>query len=354
MDFTNLLLFALRVTDLTDYEGGESKLLVYIALGFAVFLIGGAIFAAIKRKHQALRYYLYTLKVQLTAEEKAFLSNMFRRSRLENHLEVISNRQAFQKFAAKVAHHYEHADLTEAELLDVVALFTSIRQKLGFPLADNSKDVHTSRALPVGTPLEITITDSALPNQIQFSSCLISNGDFFLGINPPSPEIAKSLPNKKRLEVQVHFQTANGNSCRFKSLYLRTIDHPQTIWILRHSGRLDINKGTQVMKLRSQITATSEDGAVNQLPGLITSLSNKSCIFATALGQSRLDDGTGVLVNFEADSESLTFRAAVEETIERPSSVSYRLNFTGLDQEEEKLLIHFAHKQKKALKKTSE
>ena len=350
------LLLQIKAGNLTDYRGGDNPLLVWIAIGLVLLAIAFGAFLFIRRQYELLAFNQQCSQANLSKAESGVLKNFARRFHIQNPQDVIASAKALDNFIQKVAHYYEYSNLSEEELTREMALFDTIRSKLGFYHPEQTTNLNTSRLIPNKHPIRISYHDQGTKQVLEFSTEVVNNYEFFLGITPPDTSIDQEVFDQKRPRLSVTFSCGEDLEHHFDSSYVRSVNFPEKMWYITHSNHVSVQKDSADLDLQSTLMINSgdENPKVLEIEGHLRDLSNTTCLFSVPDSRSSIDEGNGVLVTFEMDGEPFTCRANVTHRRESKGKTNYRLNFAGLNEEEQKALVNFAHKEKKVLKQSSQ
>jgi hypothetical protein len=334
--------------DLVDYKGGDNPLLQYLIIAIAIFIPMSVFIAYISRYYQELLFNRHLFSRGLTQSEIGSLKQFLRRFNIKSHLETVTNRGRFNKFMNKVAHHYQYSKVSEEALTQEVQSFDSIRSKLGLGYDTGSDTIGTSRILPVDQAIKIIFSDTETKQKLAFTSKVVANSDFFLGVIPPENETIKhQILDQENANLAVDF-TIEDAHYHFESQYVRMVNYPRNMWYIRHSSSVVRDKNQANLNIRSTIMLTTPDNEseIRELPGTLIMLSNKVCTFKPEKQSDTVTQGSGVLLSIDVNGETLSYRAAVENSPEGTEE-GCRLKFAGLNTEEQRLLARFAHSEQK-------
>ncbi len=345
--------FILAKRGLVNYSGGTNPVLIYIFFGIILFVITLTAFYAIHKAMRRSKFYGKLGAVGVTGEELGILMSFIKRFNIVEPLEIVSHRPNFNQFMDRVAHHYEHSRLSEEAMIREVQIFDRIRRKLGF--IDTLADFRctNSRALPLDHPLTIRVTDPDTHETFTFRSRVLANYDFFLGIEPPEKVVDKETFNKKRPACHIEFDLEGGPHHSFESRYLRNVNYPENMWCLQQSSNITTAELHDPLNIPSNLMLTDDTGAeVSEVHGKLVELSNKECRFQLKSDSDTLEIGAGVLVNFDIEDDHFMARASIEDCQQVEKTKIYRLSFAGLEEEEQRLIVRFAHQEKKKKNKS--
>jgi len=328
---------------LTPYKGGASPIVLYLLIGFAVLAMIAASVVFVLSRYKFVEFEHICQRARLTREEVGFLKDFLGRFHIDKQIEPLTDIRYFDAFVNRVAHHYESAHLSEEDLLREMTELRSIRTKLGLTHDFKDKPLKTSRAIPEGHPLSITYHDSETNNSFSFSSTVIHNNDFFLGIEPPPADISTYVFNHDKPAIQVSFARTIDAEYVFDSVVVRPVNHPETMWYVRHAKRLIRGETQKMLLIPATIMFTKENHTheFEEFAITIKTLNNRDVTFTLRDPTDTLEPDTGILLNFEAEGKSFAWGGLITDTIHHHTELVYRAEFRSVPDEDNLIMLKF-------------
>jgi hypothetical protein len=334
--------------ELKDYTGGTNPLLIYLFF----FIIGLLITAAIVRigieiwkKNQ---FRLRALSSGLTFDEMSRLNNLLDRLHVTKRLETITQIHEFDNFIHRISKIYEGMILTDDRLIDEIAAFSSIRNKLGMRHLCRNAELKNTLCLPVGQKISLKYLDRDTDLPFHFHSAILENNDFYLGIAPPERQISKELFGQASPQVEVSWVGDNQITYIFQSKFVRFMQGDKEMWFIQHSKEIEKMEGKGSLKIPGTFMPIKDDsGALfSEYPTTITNLNQKECLFSSST-TANLQVGNRVLIGFDLEEHAVSARVEITEVLNLPSGIVCKGSFIGLGQEETRLILEWVIREKK-------
>lgn len=341
---------------LTNYGGGDNPLLIYLALAGLILL--GLIGLGIAVKKLLDQYQLHRILTlaELSNQEIGLLRGNFRRLRQKAPLQTVTSIGAWDRFLNRLAHHYGSQSITEEALLRDIDTFGNIRLKLGLKHVFNKKRLLSSRALPLKYPVTIIYTDSDSNETFRLSTKVVANNEFYLGIIPPEDQVAITIAREHKARFDISFQREKGNSYSFATRFIRSVNHPQTMWYIPHSDQLRKTKQANHLQIPGNLLVSSAtEGATDEeLNVNISVLDLETCVVESKETSESISPADYSLLSFDLDGSPLSLRGHIAQTLVQNDKQLIRINFSDLSEEERRALVRFRmNKKKESPKKAS-
>lgn len=334
--------------ELRDYEGGTNPLLIYLFFLFIATLVAAALFRIGKEIWQNNQFRIRALSSGLTFDELSRINNLLDRLHVKNRLETITRQQDFDTFTFRVAKIYEGVILTDDRLIDEIAGFSSIRNKLGMRHLQRNTDIKNTLSLPIGQKLSLKYIDRDTELTFHFHSEVLENNDFYLGILPPDRQISKELFGQASPQVEASWVGDNQVSYIFETKFVRFMQGEREMWYIQHSNQIEKLEGKGSLKIPGTFMPIKEDGTslFAEYPTTITSLTQKECLF-TSSTTANLEVANRILISFELEDNAISSRVEITEVIKLATGIVCKGNFVGLGQEDTRIILEWIIREKK-------
>lgn len=345
---------AVKGSGISNYGGGENPLLQFLffaALFLALLSIG--IFA-LWEIYKRIKFNGLCKDAGLSGEEIGVLKSFLRRFKVKEPLLAIMRRKNFDDFSAKVAHHFGNSEISEEDLLYEVAIFNSIREKLGLQHNFRTKNLTSSRALPEDLPLIITYFDKTTNNKLEFSCNVYKNSDLFLGVSPPQDEeLIQHLRETRKPQLEVTFVRERDADYHFDSTVYKYLSSPEEYFLLQHSTNLTQGQLHKPMNLPATVIYHTKD-SVEEYEAIIDHLDSKHCAFYLDNQKVKLHKTSSALINTTIKDQTLAIQASITKLVRRGDKILHRAELKNLNEDTCKLLLQFAFEKTSSKKSKQE
>lgn len=330
-----------------DYKGEDNYLILYLLISFFILLFAGTIGVYLYSRYKELEFIRICKQAELTDQELRHFEKFLKRMHMHHQkIKIITDIRHFNVFIARLAHYHESSFISEADLLAESDLFNSIRKKLDFKHHFNEHPLINTRSMALKYPLNISFDDPKTGTTISFHARVRYNNEFFLGINPPDPEIAQQVYNQLKPELKVSFIRNEDAEYLFDSFLVRKVTHPETMWYIRHTGRLVRLPMAKNLEIPATIMLSQEDskGGYSEFEATIQTLDKKSATFILRDPTTTLQPNTSILLNFENEGKPVAWGGVVTDPVCHPDDMIYRTKFDIVSDKDNLIMLKLMKK----------
>ncbi|SCA62819.1 hypothetical protein SCG7109_AE_00020 [Chlamydiales bacterium SCGC AG-110-M15] len=325
----------------TDYEGGDNPLLVYILLAIVVLLIGLAVFYAFWGVYRKSKFLQVCNLLHIDGDEVGMLKNFIKKFRVADELDLLLKRHLYDSFIADCATHFGNLGISDEELQHDINQFSTIRHKLRFQHSYNKRNIYSSRALPAGHSVSIKHYDPNTHNTLSYRGTVVENNEFFLGVSLPSEEILEDLTSQKKPGLEVTFFREHDAEYFFDTVLFRYNKVPTPCLFLEHSKTLNHGIQQRPLDIDAKVMCQSNEG-VGEYDVVVELIDQNGCSFYLEDDSIVLNEDTSVLLHCNLDGNDLSFQATIDHASSKNGRHVYSMPFTDLTDEVKKQLIKFS------------
>lgn len=344
-----LLLLTAKAFPISNYEGGDNPVFLYILITLAVSLVMTGIGYLLWEGYKLLQFQKICAEAKVNSEELGYFKGYLKLLHEKDFLAIATNRARFDDFMNRVGHYFEGISISETELPIEEERFSTIRNKLGFAHEWKDKKFTSTRAIPPGKKLNIILRDLQTKQLVTFQSKVVSNNDFYLGIEPTEEILEDEDIFEHMTELDISFQRGRSRECTFESRFVRLTHNRKEVIYIQHSNQVTIASLMKKLSIPVNLMFSVGEEEDTEHSASINFLTNKQCSIVGDLSNfkalPKVDQN--LLISFFLDGEDLTCRGVIREVRSDENSVFCRINFTRLSSKEDQILIRFMYNEKK-------
>jgi len=333
----------LKLPPLKNYGGGTNPILFDAFITLIILSIPLSLGWVLWKKLQRIRFFQTCYMMDLTAEERGFLANFIKRFHVKNPSTAISNKNNFDRFINRVAHHIENWNLSESDIAKEAQFLKTIRKKFGFSHRYSDPCLVSSRALLINHPIIVTFLDPQTKRKFSFNTKVIHVDDFFLGLTAPEVDVNRAAFENKKLGLNISFTRENDAHYHFDSRLVRIVSHPDPMWYIRHS--CDVSRGDKhrliSVPAKLMLRKSGQEENPTEKDITITTLTGDGGRFSFNDTSTTLNTPAGALLNIDIEGNKLMLRSTVTDIIKKKNGPYYRLRFSNLKKEQRLILARY-------------
>ncbi len=337
---------------ISNYQGGSNPLLIIIAIILLAVAVLSSLAYAVFSLYKKSRCTRMLESDLFTGRERGFLRSYFRRLKIHEPLEILSERIQYDGFVNDVAHLYEVTEVPIDVMREEGRVFHGVRKTLLLKHSFFDPILSSTRALPQNYLVAITFLDENSGKFHHLSATVSENREFFLALSvPDDPVLDDLIRDMGKLELTLEFSRRKDAQYHATSHLIRVVGEHDKIWMVSHSKKIGRSPLRPPLNIAGSMLIAGNNDEVFEYPVKVANVNNLGCILISEVVNGGVERKAGVVVNFEVEGQALACRGLIDDIFMKKEKHIYQIGFRLLDSDINQLLIVFQRQLRAKYKK---